>query len=199
MKRNIRFVSLLVSAICLAALVSEGRAERREREAETLKGFRGCSWGMSVDQVKAVFEEQTFKTYRGDEYFADRIAGLRTFVTFFYGSRGLARVELRIRPRSNRGRDMLNHFQHLEDLLVHRFGPPKSRIRRGSDLPFVADWLAILADDGGYITRWEGEKTDLHLTLTGDGSQVLLNLTYSNPERNEELAKERFEEQASAL
>jgi len=169
--------------------------EARSDEAITLEGYPRCRWGMSEEEVAAAFSEREMKTYHGERYFVDQVGGSRSFVTFIFAPEGLARVEVRVKPLRTRGRQMVEQFAKLEDWLVHRYGPPARRVRRGSDAPYIADWLAILLGEGAYATKWRGRDTELHLLLTGDGDELLLNIVYSNPALNSRVA--RREEEAA--
>ena len=181
-------------------LKDDGTWEYVEEEQPSEYDFRKVTWGMSRDGVTETEEGRPVGEEGGYVFYETSIAGLSCYLMYGFTNDRLSNTGYIFTVSHSNKNDYIDDFYTLEGLLEKKYsraepsstGTPKpSRLNPSAYQKTSQTWKNSLYKDDpeewgfavsighlAYIARWETERTNIGLNLTGDNYEITLAVRY---------------------
>lgn len=151
--------------------------------AHSSEGWGEVRWGMSKAEVRKEYPKARSRKDRlsMSKTVADRPASIALVLE----RKRLSKVELSFRKaRFAKVEELVEEYNRLKDLLIDKYGPPRSDqtdlSARGSGEAIT--WKGAAAGQIELTTTWVTPKTEIELTCRGKLSDVQLQIDYTSRE-----------------
>jgi hypothetical protein len=140
--------------------------------------IRKVSWGMTMDQVKAVESNKPAKQDKASIYYADKAAGFDCIIQYLFSSKGLVGAAYMFIIDHTNKNDFIIDYEEVRDLLAGKYGDAKSDKQIWKNDLYKdsqQDWgMAISVGHLECQTVFENARTRIMLNLYGDNFKMHL-------------------------
>jgi hypothetical protein len=156
--------------------------------------FRNCTWGMTVDEVKAAEGDVDWFSYDSssikDTYYS-KIGANNCTVYFLYDNDDkLYKGIILFTDEYTTDYFYITTFESLVEALTDKYGEPYYKLDGWFDDYYKNDktkWgLAVVLGDLGFLYSWETNNTNIDLTMMSEKYKVFLTITYEDKNHTEE-------------
>ncbi|MFZ0452639.1 MAG: hypothetical protein WAM24_02750 [Ignavibacteriaceae bacterium] len=173
---------LLINPDILSQTVKQGK----------LEGFRGYSWGISIDYIKSTETGDYMQSFHGFGIdalsYKGEIAGLVARIDYSFKDGKLFEGTYTINPED----EIKNTFKKLEKYLIEEFGKPK--FKAGKSINSDSIWIKI-SDLGKYKGPelfWKFSNGFIGLIAAKFEEDTTITVLYSNDKSIEEYGSDRL-------
>ena len=148
--------------------------------------FRKTNWGMSQAQVKATETTPIIKETPEILAYKTTLADFDTYVIYIFAGNKLTRTKYNlIEPHSNKN-DYISDYNTLKGLLEKKYGNSVEDEKIWKNDLYkddYSDWgFAVSLGHLVYYAKWESEKADIILMLSGENYDIETVVEYSSKE-----------------
>lgn len=168
-------------------------------ETET-KDFRKTTWGMTMEEVKAV---ETATPY-GDEsddvlMFLGEISELECVIVYFFTNNLLTGGRYYFTEKHSNDNDYLSDYETMKELLSKKYGKPSTDDEYWKDDLYKDDYSSwgFAVSYGHYVryAGWESDKTDIEIVISGENFSIRHQIDYMSVELAD-MKEEAYEKEA---
>jgi len=206
----ILFSALTVCAADIGGVTSDGKSVILKEDgtweyakappSSTESDFRKAKWGMTKAQVKASETFTVTKDMGESILYTGTLASFDVVVGYVFAGGKLVRAVYLVNEEHMNKTDHITDYNSLKELLVKKYGEPaedESYWKQDLYRDDPQHWgMAISVGHLVYYTKWETDRTDITMALSGDNFEISHKIEYRSKNLG---ALEEKEKEAAAV
>jgi len=148
--------------------------------------FRNTEWGMSIQEVKNIENQEPVYENKEMIVYEDSIIQLPVELIYIFVDNKLVRTKYIFIQKHTNENDFISDYRSLNNALTNKYGKPDGEDHFWSDDLYKdtpSDWgFAVSLGHHSYFTEWDTKDTEILSALHGDNYEINMVVEYYSKE-----------------